>query len=126
MVDFKKQIVYWTETSKDDWRVAQQLLKSGEVLHGMFFVHLTLEKALKANICKHAESYAPRSHDLLSLAEKASISLTQEQVSLLSEINTYNIRGRYPDTISSKPALEDAKEILSEAEILYKWLIQRL
>lgn len=122
----EKQVAYWAESSKDDWRVARQLLDSKEVLHGMFFVHLTLEKVLKANVCKFTKDYAPRSHDLLTLAKRAAISLTLGQIDLLSEINTYNIRGRYPDTISPKPTLKDAREVLSEAETLYEWLINKL
>ena len=37
----------------------------------------------------------PITHDLLLLAQKAKIELTQEQAKLLSEVNEFNIRTRY-------------------------------
>ena len=126
MVNIEKQVTYWAESSKNDWRVAQQLIDNKEILHSMFFVHLTLEKALKANVCRYARDHAPYIHNLLALAEIASIPLTDEQVDLLSEINSYNIEGRYPNMVSIKPVLEDARAVLSEAKVLYEWLINRL
>ena len=52
MVDIDKQISYWKESADEDWAVAQQLLGSGRTRHGLFFAHLTLEKMLKALVCK--------------------------------------------------------------------------
>ncbi len=122
----QKQVTYWAETSEEDLRVAKLIIEEKGILQGLFFLHLTLEKALKANVCKYAKDYAPHIHNLLSLAKVASISLTDEQADLLSEMNAYNIQGRYPDMISIKPTLEEAREILSEVEVLYEWLINRL
>lgn len=126
MVDIGKQVAHWRDSSKDDWRVARKLIADKEILHGLFFVHLTLEKAFKAHVCKQTKNYAPLIHSLLSLANLASIELTSEQGDLLAEINTYNIRGRYPGMPFEKPLLQEAREILDQAEDLYKWLIKQL
>jgi HEPN domain-containing protein len=126
MVDVEKQVFYWHNTSKDDWRVAKKLITDKEILHGLFFVHLTIEKALKAHVCKQTNDYAPLMHNLFSLAKLASIELTNDQEELLTEINTYNIRGRYPDIPIKVPSIQEAKSILEQAEDLYEWLIKQL
>jgi HEPN domain-containing protein len=53
MVDIVKQIVFWRDSAKEDWAVARQLVDNDHIRHGLFFAHLTLEKTLKALICKH-------------------------------------------------------------------------
>ena len=126
MANIERQVLYWRDTSQDDWRVAKKLIADKEVLHGLFFVHLTIEKALKAHVCKHTKKYAPLIHNLLSLARMTSIALTPEQESFLTEINTYNIRGRYPDIPIEAPSLREAKSILVQAEDFYEWLIKLL
>lgn len=116
MADVEKQVLYWRNTSADDWRVARKLIADKEILHGLFFVHLTIEKALKAHVCKQTNDYAPLMHNLFSLAKLASIELTIDQEELLTEINTYNIRGRYPDIPIKVPSIQEAKSILKQAE----------
>lgn len=126
MVDIEKQVTYWRDSSKDDWRVAKKLIADKEVLHALFFVHLTLEKTLKAHVCRQTKDYAPLSHNLLTLAKLASVELSSEQEDLLSEINTYNIRGRYPDMPVEKPLLQEAKAVFAQTEDFYGWLIKQL
>ena len=50
MVDISKQIEYWNRSAQEDWQVAQQLVESGKIRHGLFFAHLALEKVLKAHV----------------------------------------------------------------------------
>ena len=125
-MDVERQVSYWKETAADDWRVAQKLIKDKELLHALFFVHLAFEKILKAHVCKQTKEYAPRIHNLLSLVRLTSIALTAEQEALLYEINTYNIRGRYPDMPFEKPSLQQTERIFGHAKELYKWLIKQL
>jgi len=54
MVDIDKQIAYWRDSANEDWAVARQLVDNSRIRHGLFFAHLTLEKTLKALICKHS------------------------------------------------------------------------
>ena len=56
MIDIGKQIAYWLNSAREDWDAAQELVRSGRVRHGLFFAHLALEKALKAQVSAHTRS----------------------------------------------------------------------
>lgn len=129
MMDIEKQVSYWKDVAADDWRVAHKLLKGKETLPALFFAHLTIEKILKAHVCKKTQEYAPMIHNLLSLAQRASLSLSPEQTNLLAELTTYNIRGRYPDIRGDqieKPTFQYAKSLFEQVEELYEWLTKQL
>ena len=63
MIDIKRQIEYWLNGANDDLETAKILVERGRMLHGPFFCHLVIEKALKANVIKQSEEIAPRSHN---------------------------------------------------------------
>ncbi|MDO9129157.1 MAG: hypothetical protein Q7U34_04750 [Anaerolineales bacterium] len=53
-----KQVAYWKDGAAKDLDFAGRLLeRDEEVLYGLFFVHLTLEKAIKAHVCKQTASF---------------------------------------------------------------------
>lgn len=110
----------------EDWQVAKELLRSGRSRHGLFFVQLSLEKMLKALVCFHTRDLAPRIHNLVRLAEIAELELTSRQLDILADMNTFNLEGRYPDTMLPLPTPEEATAILSRAEEVFQWLISRL
>ena len=60
---------------------------------------MVIEKLLKALYAKNNKGapYAPKAHDLLYLAEKLNIELTEEQEITLNEITTFNLSTRYDD-----------------------------
>ncbi len=129
MLDIEKQVSYWKEVAADDWRVANKLLAAKEAIQALFFAHLTIEAILKANVCRKTHDYAPLIHNLLSLAQRASIVLSSERAKLLAELTTYNIRGRYPDMRGSrveKPTLQNAKSVLMQTKEMYEWLKNQL
>jgi HEPN domain-containing protein len=69
MVDKDKQVVYWRQGFEEDREVAQSLIDSGRIRHGLFFLHLSAEKLLKAIICARTGDLAPRMHNLIRLFE---------------------------------------------------------
>jgi HEPN domain-containing protein len=77
------------------WEIAQELIERGRTRHGLFFVHLSLEKLLKALVCRHTRDLAPRLHNL---AELAALPLSQAQADVLAEINAFHIESRYADS----------------------------
>lgn len=93
MVDIDKQISYWKESADEDWAVAQQLLGSGRTRHGLFFAHLTLEKMLKALVCKNTGDLAPRIHNLNRLIVLTGVAASSEQTDVLAEMNPFHIEG---------------------------------
>ena len=90
-------IDYWAQAAKDDWETASSIYsKAKEYGAALFFLHLALEKILKARVVQHTQTHAPYSHNLIVLLEKAGITLPQDAIKLLSEINEFNMSGRYP------------------------------
>jgi hypothetical protein len=40
-----------------------------------------------------------------------------------AEMNSFNIEGRYPDTLSPSPSEEEAQHYMTQAEEVFQWLI---
>jgi HEPN domain-containing protein len=60
-----------------------------------------IEKLLKAYFVKVNADYPPHIHNLLRLAEKAGLELTEEKKEQLVTITAFNINARYDDYKSS-------------------------
>ena len=94
----KKQIIeYWIQSSDEDFEVMTDLFNLKKYSYALFFGHLTIEKLLKAYYVKNIEINVPKIHDLLKLADKSKINLTDEQKLMLKNFNTFNIKARYDD-----------------------------
>jgi HEPN domain-containing protein len=106
--------------------VAGQLIKSNKIRHGLFFLHLTLEKILKAHVCRHTEDIAPRIHNLVRLSELSGIAFESEHIDLLSEMNPCNIEGRYPELWGTLPSQKEAQLLVKKTEELSIWLKNQL
>ena len=61
----KKQVEYWTLSASSDLSTAELLIEHNKILHGLFFCHLVLEKALKAKYVKFNSKLAPKNHNLI-------------------------------------------------------------
>lgn len=108
MIDISKQITFWRNSALEDWSVAQDLVKRGKVRHGLFFAHLTLEKIIKAHVCKTTGELASKIHNLVRLSQKAGLILSEEQIDLLAEVSEFNIEGRYPEMLLPSPSRDEA------------------
>ena len=126
MVDISEQIQYWRAGAEEDQEVANHLLVSGKIRHGLFFAHLALEKLLKAHFCRQRREIAPRIHNLVRLAEMAGLEFDDEKRNTLAEMNEFNIEGRYPLNYIQTPNAEEAKKYLARADEVYQWLIRQL
>jgi HEPN domain-containing protein len=122
MIDAEKQIIYWRKGSQEDIAVARELLDKKRIRHGLFFVHLSLEKMFKAHFCRVTREVAPKQHNLLKLAERAGLSLDEETLDLLAVVNFFCLEGRYPDTLIPEPAAEEAATYLLKVEKVLEWL----
>jgi HEPN domain-containing protein len=90
-------VQYWLESAEDDWPVAEHLLTSGDYHYALFFGHLYLEKLLKALVVQATGEHAPRAHNLLLLAERASLVVPENRREILVRVTGYNIEARYPE-----------------------------
>jgi len=89
--------------------------------------HLVVEKLLKALfVSVHGIStITPRIHNLLVLAKKANLDLTEKQEDLLDLISTFNINARYGDykqAFYKKCTQKYTQECKKEIEVLVVWL----
>ncbi|MCB9421173.1 MAG: HEPN domain-containing protein [Ardenticatenaceae bacterium] len=126
MVNIDKHISHWRDGAEEDLEVANQLITSGKVRHGLFFLHLALEKMLKAHVCRHTKDIAPRLHNLVRLAALSGIPFENEQIAFLAEMNPYNLEGRYPEMWEEPPSQEQTKKIQQVTTEMFKWLMTQL
>ena len=90
---------FWIESSDEDYNVMNVLHNNKKNSYCLFFGHLVIEKLLKAFYAKINKNspYAPKTHDLLYLANKMNLELTEEQKVLLDTISDFNMNARYDD-----------------------------
>lgn len=96
-VDVKKLFEYWTSDAGYAWDVAETLFASKKYPEALFFAHLALEKLLKGLVVAETREHAPKIHDLVTLAKKADLALSQQQIDALNEYTTFNMAGRYEE-----------------------------
>jgi len=126
MIDINKQIVFWRQGASEDFDVARELILNKRMRHGLFFLHLALEKILKAHICKNINDIAPRIHNLTRLSEETSLTIEPHFINILAELNAFNIEGRYPVSNVMPVSQSEAMDFLMRAEEVYKWLMNQL
>lgn len=122
----KNEIIkFWRDRAEDDRITAKTLLEAKRYSAVLFFVHLSIEKILKALIIEKTGKAAPYIHDLLSLAEVIEIELADDQKKLLREINTFNIAARYDDyklEFYKKATKSYVEKYFNSADKLHSWL----
>lgn len=90
---------YWLKSSDDDFETMQVIFQNKRNTWSLFLGHLVIEKLLKGLYAKkNVDSpYAIKSHNLLALAEKCDLELTDKQIENLQIITQFNISARYDD-----------------------------
>ncbi|VEN74043.1 DNA-binding protein [Candidatus Desulfarcum epimagneticum] len=90
-------INYWTKSSDKDFKTMNNLFASKDYAWCLFIGHLVIEKLLKAYYVKHVDTATPHVHNLLMIAEKSSLTLTENQKDFLQTVTRFNIQARYDD-----------------------------
>lgn len=126
MIDIKKQIDYWAKGAEDDLLTSELLIREKRILHGLFFCHLVIEKAIKAHVVKASGEVAPRSHNLIYLSEKTNLVFDNETEIFLGILMKYQLQGRYPDYNPDMPDILKVNEYLEKTKTLLGWLKERL
>ncbi|MBI3603006.1 MAG: HEPN domain-containing protein [Nitrospirae bacterium] len=108
-----------------DLATAEAMLASGRYLYVLFCSQQAVEKLLKAIIVERSATFPPRTHDLVQLAQVATVALSEEQDLFLRKLTKYYIGTRYPEEISA--LAKDATRELVEQSLLrtkdvVKWL----
>ena len=95
-------------------------------MQGLFFCHLTIEKLLKTHFVKSNKTLAPKTHDLIYLQNKSKLSMDERQELILVALMNYQLEGRYPDNLTTRPNKEKTTEYLNQTKELLEWLVQKL
>ena len=125
MVDVERQILHWREGALDEWEAAEALLVAGKTRQCLFWVHLALEKALKAHVCRATSDVAPRIHNLARLVKMAKLNPTRKDLEILVTFNEFNLEGRYPEAFPTAPSTAVARSRLEAAREVFEWLLDQ-
>ncbi len=90
---------YWIESADEDYDTMMYMKAGQKNTWCLFMGQMVIEKLLKALYAKNNKNapHAPKSHDLLHLAEKTELELTERQEDLLDTITRFNMNARYDD-----------------------------
>ena len=120
-----KLIKHWIDGSDDDFETMIAMFDSKKFSWSLFIGHLMMEKLLKAYYVKAKSDYPPYIHNLLRLAEKANLRLSDDQKKQLITITAFNINTRYDDYKMSfkKQCTPDFTfEWINKIEKLRQWI----
>lgn len=122
-------IRFWMESSDQNYETMQHLMLSKDYAWALFLGHLVIEKILKAHYVKVHQKHPLFIHDLLRLANKIGLDLTEQQKEWLDEITTFNLNTRYDNYKNEfrlRCTYEYTKEWMIKIETLRTWLNNQL
>ncbi len=128
-MDVNKHIEYWLKSAAYDLEVAETLLQNQKYDWCLFIGHLVVEKILKAFYVRDKKEIPPKIHNLLRLAENTNLTLTEEQLTFLADINDFNIETTYPDLKFSFYQMctkEFTERYFLKIKETYKWLLSQM
>lgn len=126
MINIDKQIEYCSKGADDDLLTAELLIQEKRILHGLFFCHLVIEKAIKAHVVKASGEVAPRSHNLIYLSERTDLVFDSETEIFLGILMKYQLQGRYPDYDPVLPDISKVNDYFEKTKTLLQWLKEKL
>lgn len=119
----------WLDSADQNHVTMMHMLESKDYSWVLFLGHLVLEKTLKAVYVRKTKKHALFTHDLLRLATKIGLSLSEEQKEWLDEITTFNLNARYDNYKQDFHRLctrEFTTVWVDRIENLRKWLKNQL
>lgn len=90
-------VILWKTGAHDAWETFEALCAAKKYTHALFFLHLALEKLLKALVIQKTNASPPPTHDLVRLAQTAGVALDNEKIEQLAEVSTFNVAARYDE-----------------------------
>lgn len=127
--NYKKLVKYWQETAAHDYDTMTSLVKSKRYDSSLLFGHMTLEKMLKALVVNETKKHAEYTHNLIRLMKTSEISLNEQEINLLNNVNGFNLEARYPEQKLEFYKLctkEYTEKYIEKINKLYKKLCQKL
>ena len=115
----KEETRDWFEKAEKDFGTAANNFEIGEVEASMFFLHQSVEKALKAFQIENRGEYS-FSHDLVELANEE---IREDFLDILRDLNPVYTGFRYPD-VDAK--VENPEKLQERVEELFRWIRKQL
>lgn len=129
-MDLKEIEKYWIESSQDAFDTAETLFKNNRFVYSMFFLHLSIEKMLKALFVNRNKTESPFGHNLQNISSKINdLDFGEKRIELFSQITTFNIAGRYDDYKNNFKAVCNSKfaeNYLTKGRELLIWLMSQI
>ena len=125
----KKIFTFWYESSIKDFNTMDNLFISKDYNWTLFLGHLVIEKLLKAYFVKKFNKHPLFTHDLLRLAIKCGLQLSEEQQDNLDMITTFNISARYDnykETFYQKCTKDFTEKWIVKIKELRQWITNSL
>lgn len=126
LMDIDRVKAYWLKSAAEDRLVAGHLLEKRDYRYALFLGHLYLEKLLKALVVQETAEQAPYSHNLLFLANKAGIELSEDDQELFDRMTRWSIDARYPDGETEEVDGEMCREELNQVFARGIWLQDKM
>lgn len=125
-----EHIKFWKESANESWDSAVYLAAGKHYALALFALHLCLEKLFKALYIKESVTDTPPyTHDLQKLSNDLELEISAEDYDFLAIINSWNIRGRYPDytkRLYQNTTDKYLKEQIEKVKELKKWLEEKI
>lgn len=96
-LDVTQVVAYWMTEAEEALEVADHLVAKADYSYALFFGHLAVEKALKAQYVFQHKQHAPPLHNLLRLARAAELEVDETTADKLTTVTAFNLEARYPD-----------------------------
>lgn len=116
---------FWRQSAHSNFEAAEILFANKKYDSCLFFCHLAIEKIMKGLVVARTERAAPYIHDLVELANLASVTVSDKRRKVFATISTFNIAGRYDSEklqFYKMCTREYAHRYLQESKAIFLWL----
>jgi HEPN domain-containing protein len=123
----KEETKLWVDQAEDDYKTARAMLRTHRWGYTCFCSQQALEKIFKAAIIEFVNKRPPKIHNLVDLAEKATLKFDKSDLNKFAEMTQHYYRIRYPD-LNKKIYANNlvAKEVFTLMEEKYLWVLKKL
>ncbi|NVO11467.1 MAG: HEPN domain-containing protein [Bacteroidales bacterium] len=126
--DNNKAYNEWILQSDYDYETAEAMYSTARYVYAVFMCHLCIEKIIKSQYLKQLDKVAPKSHNLLWLAEQIKLEFPEHLYKFVFQLNDASLPTRYPQelkaAIKAYPK-EVTLVILNKTKELQQWIKQQ-
>lgn len=114
----------WLEKHREDLKAAKAMLDARRYLWCAFICQQAIEKCLKAGYVKKYRQIPPYIHKLERLCEELKLSVPEDILKAMIDIDKYYVSARYPaykESVGIK-SFKKAEDVFTKTKEILKWL----